>query len=138
LKNFSESWDLQWDQQKHDLVNMNSWPELQWLTEMRDRLRATLCSDASVETANQEDSLKQLLNLKSVFSSIPFPGLDLAIQQVTAQSTMQPEETQCETIVDSEQLSQSELAAASPRQQDFHYVNDMGVARESAAMDTTL
>jgi hypothetical protein len=108
------------------------------LTDTRDRLRATICSDASVETANQEDSLKHLLNFKSVFSSIPFPGLDLAIQQVTAQSTMQPEETQCETIVDSEQLSQSKLAAASPRQQDFHYVNDMGVARESAAMDTSL
>ena len=138
LKDFSESWDLQWDQQKQDLVNTNSWKELQWLTDTRDRLRATICSDASVETANQEDSLKHLLNLKSVFSSIPFPGLDLAIQQVTAQSTMQPEETQCETIVDSEQLSQSELAAASPRQQDFHYVNDMGVARESAAMDTSL
>ena len=119
-------------------MRMNSWPQLQWLSEVRDRLRATLSGDASVEKLNQEDTLHQLLNLKSICSSDSFPGLDLAIQMVTAHSTMEPADTQCETIILSEQLSQSELAADSPRQQDFHYVNDMGVARESAAMDTSL
>ena len=72
LKDFSASWDLQWDQQKEDLVRMNSWPQLQWLTEVRDRLRATLSGDASVETPNQEDTLNQLLTLKSILFPFRF------------------------------------------------------------------
>jgi hypothetical protein len=138
LKDFSASWDLQWDQQKEVFVRSNSWPQLEWLTEMRDRLRATLSGDANVERPNQQDSLQQLLNLRSTFSSGSFPGLDLAIQQLTAHGSMGPADTQCETVIDNEQLSRSELAAASSRQQDFHYVNDMGVAMERAGLDSSL
>ena len=100
LKDFSASWDLQWDQQKEDFVRSTSWPQLQWLTERRDRLRATLSGDANVERPNQQDSLQQLLNLKSTFSSGSFPGLDLAIQQLTAHGSMGPADTQCETVID--------------------------------------
>ena len=58
LKDFSASWDLLWDRQKEDFVNGNSWQQLQWLTDMRNRLLATLSADANVERPNQQHALR--------------------------------------------------------------------------------
>ena len=116
-------------------MRSNSWQQLQWLTEMRNRLRATLSGDANVERPNQQDALQELLNLKSMSSLGSFPGLDKAIQKLTA---LGPADTQCGTGIDNEQLSHSELAAASSRQEDFHYINGMRVEVESDGLDSSL
>jgi len=138
LKEFSASWDLQWDRQKEDFVRSNSWPQLQWLTEMRIRLRATLSGDASVETPNAQDSLQQLLHVQSVFAVGSFPGLDTAIQKLTAEGSPGPADTQVAKGSDNALLSHSELAAASSRQEDFHYINGMRVEVESDGLDSSL
>ena len=83
LKDFSASWDLQWDRQKDDFVRSNSWQQLQWLTEMRNRLLATLSGDANVARPNQHRALQELPNLKSMSSLGSFPGLDRAIQRLS-------------------------------------------------------
>ena len=58
LQDFSASWDLLWERQKEDFVNSNSWQQLQWLTDMRNRLLATLSGDANVERPNQQHALQ--------------------------------------------------------------------------------
>jgi hypothetical protein len=73
-----------------------------------------------------------------MFSLGSFPGLDKAMQKLTADGSLGPADTQGETVIDNEQLSQSELAAASSRRQNFHYVNGMRVAMESGGLDSSL
>ena len=138
LKEFSASWDLQWDRQKDDFVKNEQWERLHLLSEMRNRLLATLSGDVNVPSPNQHRALLELLNLKSISSLGFFPGLDRAIQRHSPHGKHDQRDPQGETGIEDEQLNQTELAAASSRQQDFHYVNGMSVAMESGGLDSSL
>ena len=98
----------------------------------------TLSSDVKVSSPDQHRALQELLNLKAISSLGFFPGLDRAIQRLSLPGRDGPGDTQGETGIEDEQLNQTELAAASSRQQDFHYVNGMSVAMESGGLDASL
>ena len=85
-----------------------------------------------------QDSLQQLLHVKSVFAVGSFPGLDTAIQKLTADGSPGPADTQVAKGSDNVLLSHSELAAASSRQEDFHYISGMRVEVESDGLDSSL
>ena len=109
LQDFSASWDLLWERQKEDFVNSNSWQQLQWLTDMRNRLPATLSGDANVERPNQQHALQELLNSKKMLSGGSFLGLEKAIQRLTPDGRRGQADTQGETGSEDEHLRHCEL-----------------------------
>ena len=138
LQEFSTSWDPQWDRQKADFVKHEQWERLRLLSEMRNRLFVTLSSDVKVSTPDQHRSLQELLNLKSISSLGFFPGLDGAMQRLSLPARDGPGDTHGERGIEDEQLNQTELAAASSRQQDLHCLKGMSVAMESGGLDSSL
>ena len=137
LHEFSGSWDLQWDRQKADFVKSEQWQRLQQLSETRQRLLVTLSSDVKVATPDQHQALQELRNLKSISCLGFFPGLDRAIQRLSLPTRDGPGDTHGEKGSDDAQLNQTELSAASSRQQDLHYLNAMSVTVESGGHDSS-